>query len=39
MRPTDGSILRAEPIAGGSQRMFKMPVAGDAVLYLWLYRP
>jgi hypothetical protein len=35
MRPTDGSIIRAEPTAGGGQPTLKTPFTGDAILYLW----
>jgi hypothetical protein len=35
MRPVEGTVIRADPTAGGSRRTLKAPFPGDAVLYLW----
>jgi len=34
LHPTEGTIVRAEPTAGGGRRTFRSPLPGDAVLYL-----
>jgi hypothetical protein len=34
LRSSDGTITRAESVAGGGRRTFKVPFTGDAILYL-----
>ena len=34
LRPTEGTVIPAEPTAGGSRQTLKTPFPGDAVLYL-----